>query len=153
YLLQLNITNAFPFPQSFRKDDIPRLVDALGIPAVFITENRLRTTGVEALCMLLRRFAYPNRHGDIALMFGRQPDEFSRIVNQLSAILLRNHGHLLKFDERRLTPEYLGLLADAVAKKEAPLRRCWGFIDGTIRPICRPEKEQRQVYNGHKRIH
>src|SRR4051794_28192081 len=29
----------------------------------------------------------------------------------------------------------------------------WGFIDGTVRPIARPTRHQRQVYNGHKRVH
>ena len=28
-----------------------------------------------------------------------------------------------------------------------------GFIDGTIRPICRPSQEQRIMFNGHKRVH
>ena len=30
---------------------------------------------------------------------------------------------------------------------------CFGFIDGTVRPICRPKQNQRIVYNGHKRVH
>ena len=30
---------------------------------------------------------------------------------------------------------------------------CIGFIDGTVRPICRPTRHQRVCYNGHKRIH
>ena len=28
-----------------------------------------------------------------------------------------------------------------------------GFIDGTVRPICKPATHQRVVYNGDKRIH
>ena len=35
----------------------------------------------------------------------------------------------------------------------APLENCFGFIDGTVRPICRPGQNQRVVYNGHKRVH
>jgi nuclease HARBI1 len=27
------------------------------------------------------------------------------------------------------------------------------FVDGTVRPICRPSRRQKQAYNGHKRIH
>ena len=27
------------------------------------------------------------------------------------------------------------------------------FVDGTVRPICRPGKNQRVVYNGCKRVH
>ena len=30
---------------------------------------------------------------------------------------------------------------------------CFGFIDGTVRPISRPGQHQRIVYNGHKRVH
>jgi nuclease HARBI1 len=147
-----NYNNSAPV-FSFGKSDIPRLVEILGIPNVFITDNRLRTTGQEALCMLLRRFIYPNRQGDLAHMFGRPRDEISRIVNQLSALLFSSHEHLLHFDPRRLTPECLEGFAEAISRKGAPLDRCWGFIDGTVRPICRPGEQQRQTYNGHKRIH
>ena len=34
-----------------------------------------------------------------------------------------------------------------------PITNCLRFIDGTLRPIRRPEKRQRAVYNGHKRVH
>ena len=30
---------------------------------------------------------------------------------------------------------------------------CWGFVDGTVRPVCRPSENQRAIYNGHKRVH
>lgn len=40
-----------------------------------------------------------------------------------------------------------------VHKKGAPLDNCFGFVDGTVRPISRPECNQRIVYNGHERIH
>ena len=30
---------------------------------------------------------------------------------------------------------------------------CWGFIDGTVLPICRPQKHQRELFSGHKRHH
>ena len=29
----------------------------------------------------------------------------------------------------------------------------WGFIDGTLRRICRPEEHQREFYSGYKRAH
>ena len=43
--------------------------------------------------------------------------------------------------------------AAAVEAKGAPLQNCWGFIDGTVRAICRPSVYQREMYNGHKRYH
>lgn len=47
----------------------------------------------------------------------------------------------------------LQIYSDAVAAKGAALQNCFGFIDGTIHPICRPEEQQRILYNGHKRLH
>ena len=43
--------------------------------------------------------------------------------------------------------------AEAVSDKGAVLDNCFGFVDGTVRPICRPNANQRIVYNGHKRVH
>ena len=43
--------------------------------------------------------------------------------------------------------------ADAIHAKGAALQNCWGFVDGTVQPICRPGEHQRVVYNGHKRVH
>ena len=43
---------------------------------------------------------------------------------------------------------------DALLRAQgAPLPNCVGFIDGTLRAICRPTRHQRIVYNGHKRFH
>ena len=43
--------------------------------------------------------------------------------------------------------------AKTVHAKCCALDNCWGFIDGIVRPICRPEESQKVVYNGHKRVH
>lgn len=43
--------------------------------------------------------------------------------------------------------------AEAVQDAGAPLDNCWGFIDGTARPIARPVRNQRIMYSGHKRCH
>ena len=29
------------------------------------------------------------------------------------------------------------------------LTNCWGFVDGTVRPVCRPTHRQKVMYNGH----
>lgn len=33
------------------------------------------------------------------------------------------------------------------------MRNCWGFVDGTVRPIARPGEHQKVIYNGHKKVH
>ena len=45
-----------------------------------------------------------------------------------------------------LSPENLSLYAAAV-------HNCWGFVDGKVRPICSQKRNQREVYNGHTRVH
>ena len=45
------------------------------------------------------------------------------------------------------------LYADAIYRSGAALENCWGFIDETVRPVCRPGENQRAIYNGHKRVH
>ena len=45
------------------------------------------------------------------------------------------------------------MYADAIHNKGAVSDNCFGFIDDTVRPICRPKENQRMVYNGHKRVH
>ena len=52
-----------------------------------------------------------------------------------------------------LSPENLQVYAEAIHEKGVQLENCFGFIDGTVRPICRPGQHQRVAYNGHKRVH
>lgn len=49
-----------------------------------------------------------------------------------------------------LDPE---VFAQVIHDKGAPLNDCWGFVDGTPRPIARPIRNQRIMFSGHKRIH
>lgn len=49
----------------FYKADIPRLVAALNVPENITLKTGARVKGVEAMCILLKRLAYPNRF-DIA---------------------------------------------------------------------------------------
>ena len=40
-----------------------------------------------------------------------------------------------------------------LAAQGSALDNCFGFVDVTFRPICKPGEHQRVVYNGHKRVH
>ena len=58
--------------------------------------------------------------------------------------------HLSSFDLDWLDPE---TFSAAVHAKGAPLVQCYGFINGTAKPIARPIVNQRIMYSGHKRVH
>jgi len=46
----------------FYPTDLIKLKECLGVPSVIICSNRLKVTGLEALCIMLRRMAYTNRY-------------------------------------------------------------------------------------------
>ena len=52
-----------------------------------------------------------------------------------------------------LQPRCLEEFANAIHQKGAAMDNCWGFVDGTVRPISRPGQNQRVLYYGHKRVH
>lgn len=137
-----------------RKRDIERLADALGLPESFICYQRTRADKLEGLCMVLKRLAYPCRYSDEIHRFGRAVPELSMITNAVEEFIYQNHHHrLTRWNANLLSPVKLEEYAEAVAAKGSPLRNCFGFIDGTVRPISRPGEAQKAVYNGHKRIH
>lgn len=138
----------------FEKQDIVRLCTALHIPGQFRCYNGTICTGIDALCILLRRLAYPNRLVDLVNVFGRRKEEISMIFNHVLSFVFDHFNHLLtSFNQPWMSPENLRRFADAIHQKGAPLVNCWGFIDGTLRPICRPGMWQKEVYSGHKRVH
>ena len=76
------------------------------------------------------------------------------ITNTVEDFIYENHHHrVTNWNRSLLSPVKLQEYADAVTKKGSPLRNCFGFIDGALRPISRPGENQKVVYNGHKRIH
>ena len=86
--------------------------------------------------------------------FGRAVPDYSIISNEMMEHLYNTFSHLLTdinlpFLSRNKMEEY----CNAIYYKGTPLKNCFGFIDGTVRPICRPGTNQRVLYNGHKRVH
>ena len=81
----------------------------------------------------------------------------SRIMHDHYTVLdwvYTTHGYRLKsLNQPFLSRDCLESYAIAIARKGAPLRNSFGFVDGTVRQICRPGKNQRMVYNGQKRVH
>ena len=138
----------------FEKRDIFNLKYVLHVPEEIITYNRLNVDATEAICILLKRVAYPCRYSDMVPRFARPVPEICVICNTVMRKLYEQWSFLLtSFDRELLSPANLQKYADAIHAKGAPLTNCWGFIDGTVRAISRPSRNQRVLYNGHKRVH
>ena len=136
------------------KRDIPLLAEALGLPDAFTCPQRSVADGIEGLCMVLKRTSFPCRYSDMIYRFGRPVPVLSMVTNQVVDYIYQAHGHrLTHWNNLLLNPAALQRYADAIARKGAPLENCFGFVDGTVRPICRPNENQSTVYNGHKRVH
>ena len=72
--------------------------------------------------------------------------------NNLYTVSSKTERHKQSFDDI-LNTDCLERYAAVIHAKGSALSNCFGFVDGTVRPICRPNVNQRQVYNGHKRVH
>ena len=52
--------------------ELPRLAETLGIPEMFTCCNGTTASGLEGLCILLKRFAHPYRLSDLIPRLGDQ---------------------------------------------------------------------------------
>ena len=117
----------------FHKSDIPILLEALQLPQSFTCQQ-----------------------GTLISRFGRPVTEISMISNLVMDTIYQEHTgnqKITQWNNTLLHPALLETYACAIRQKGSPLPNCFGFIDGKVRPICRPEVNQRIVFNGHKRVH
>ena len=139
---------------SFQKADVYRLATALDIPENIYTYNRSKCDGIEAFCVFLRHFAYPYRYSDLVSRFGRPVPELCMMSNAILNLVYDNYSNLLHdFNQPWFSPISIQQYTNAIHAKGAPLQNCFGFIDWTVRPVCRPGSNQRVSFNGYKRIH
>ncbi|CAN8023026.1 unnamed protein product [Ixodes persulcatus] len=150
------------FKQQFRfdKGDFDDLARGLLMPEFVTSSQDVVVPGREALCLTLRRLAYPNKWCDLEPIFGRHASVMSSVTSKVLQHISKTFGHLLTNcnNHEWLTPARMVEFASAswlpaVHNKGGPLPNCWGFIDGTARPICRPKRNQKAYFSGHKRMH
>ena len=116
-------------------------------------DNGVREEWSTALAMLLYHLSYPRRLSDVHMSMGWEPSRFSRVITYTAYFIYNHWKHLLRWDTSRLTPHKLADYARAIHEKGSPLPNCFGFIDGTLRKMARPVRNQRLVYNGWKHFH
>ena len=105
------------------------------------------------LCFL-KRVAYPCRYSNMMWRFGRPVPVLSMVSNHVLDYIFNLHSHrILNWNQNLLSPAKLQVYSYSIVAKGAALQNCFGFIDGTLRPISRSGELQRIVDNGHKRVH
>jgi len=66
--------------------------------------------------------------------------------------LVNRYSKKLNWDEQRLSRAQVRVYANAV-EQAGGVQGIWGFIDGTLRQICRPTHNQCNWYSGYKKYH
>ena len=116
----------------FLKNDIYHLAEILQIPNQVRCYNRIVADGIEALCIFLKRFAYPCRYADMQICryadmlprFARPVPQFCMISNEIMNFIYETQHHRLRsFDQLWLSPENLQNYADVIHAKGTPLSR------------------------------
>ncbi|KAA8912431.1 hypothetical protein FN846DRAFT_791557, partial [Sphaerosporella brunnea] len=103
------------------------------------------TSPTTVLCLALYRLSWPRPLKDCMGVFGHERVWLSTVFNDVTI-----------WDSARLTPQTFTLYCERVADKGEPSGKIWGFIDGTFKVICRPDKRrapQRPLYSGYKKHH
>ena len=83
----------------FDKSDLAVLLHALRFPDRFVCSQRTVCSGMEGLCILLKRLAFPCRFTDMVMRFGRNPTELCLIFNHVLDFFLPDTPTSFKFLE------------------------------------------------------
>jgi hypothetical protein len=103
----------------FEKRDVHLLADALRLPEIIKCEQGMVCGQEEALCILLKRFAYPCRYCDMIPSFGRPVPELAMISNKMISLIYDIHGHrLTQWNHQILHAEALETYAVSSQTKE-----------------------------------
>ena len=71
----------------FSKTEIYDLVGTFRLPEVLNCYNGWVVDAVEALCIVLKRYAYPSRYTDLVPRFGRSVPLLCIVVNQMTDLI------------------------------------------------------------------
>ena len=114
---------------------------------VIVTIDRHVIPSDAALCVLLKRLAFPCRLSDMISRFGWPEPTLCIIFNHMLNLVYHRFTHLLdSFEQPLLSREKLTQYAEFIYDKK------W-CIEELSRNCCRPEEMQRCLYNGHHRTH
>jgi hypothetical protein len=135
----------------FSADELRRLNAALAIPPFIVTSEGDRCAGFEVLCMMCMYYAYPTRRFEMISKFGTSTSRMSRLISHLrNWIFERYYPGMSK---PRLLPRNKAQEFSDVIFQQSGVQGIIGFIDGTVRPTCKPEMFQAVVYNGKDKTH
>lgn len=99
---------------------------------------------------MLGRLSWPHRGSELEAFFGRSRSYISIVFNDVIEHLHSRYGSLIAWHPSLI---YSRLKQYALYLNAMNSRSVWGFIDGTLRPMCRPIRNQQVFYTGYKKLH
>jgi hypothetical protein len=135
----------------FERFEVHAIIQRLDLPNVVVSSERDRAPIFEVFCMMCAKYAFPKRFCDLLREFCRSTSAMSRLISTLRKLLYSRFAQRLRHPPP-LSQEQCACFASkcrAVCGHPVVV----GFIDGTVREICRPTKLQGPLYNGKDRIH
>lgn len=86
------------------------------------------------------------RYADLMQFFPRGRSVLCEAFNYMIEFIITRKGHVLEdINAQWLSNERIRDLCKDVCLKGSPYKHCFGFVDGTVKGICRPTIEQREV--------
>ena len=138
----------------YLRNHIYKVINVMNFPDTFTCYNGLKFDAVEGICIFLKRFAYPCRYLDMIPRFAKAVSQFCLISNLVMDHAYTHWNHSLPtFNQHWLSANCIETFPNAIFQKSGALQNCLGFVDGTVRPVFRPSRNQQVLYNGHKNVH
>jgi hypothetical protein len=135
----------------FEREEVALIIRELNLPDFIISSERDRGRTFDVFCLLCAKYAFPVRYCQLIREFARSAPAMSRLIKSLRQLLYS------RFKDRLRHPPPLD--AEQCACFASKCRAICGhpvvvgFIDGTVREICRPTHLQGAMYSGKDRIH
>lgn len=104
----------------FEKEDIFTLRDVLQLPARIICYNGTNVSSLEALCIFLKRYAYPCRYLDMIHRFGRPVPELCMINNHMLKLITDGDFFFVSMNQPWLSPINLQEFANTIHENDPP---------------------------------
>ena len=145
------------FVQDFRftKDQVNTIVRCFihqcQFPAVVVSYARDTADLRDAFLMMCMKYAWPTRLGHLRRLFGTSISRISRIIKTLREMMFKKFFPKMRCPDP-LSAEDLQRFAQVVSTKSG-VDVVFGFLDGTVRPICKPSIGQSEFYSGKDRLH
>ena len=124
----------------FERGDFERLANILQLLPTFKCLQGSICDRIDCLGILLRRLAFiPCHYSDMVSRFAKPVPVLCMISNVVLNYIFNLHHHrITSWNRSILNPLAIQQYVDAVSDKGASLNNCFGFVAGTVRPICKP---------------